>query len=111
MIVTGEDKFFMVLPKVELHAHLNGSISMETIRKLVILHKEKWPEEKTPQYCETVIAGGQYGTKKDPFLIFPVIHALTDNIEAVRTVTNDGKSTIRVLNNSVVFYSHQRVCG
>ena len=90
MIVTGEDKFFMVLPKVELHAHLNGSISMETIKKLVILHRERFPEEKTPEYSDTVIAGGQYGTNKDPFLIFPVIHALTDNIEAVRTVTNNG---------------------
>ena len=96
MKATTDDRFFKELPKVELHAHLNGSISMETIRKLVVLHREKWPEEKTPEYCETVIAGGQYGTNKDPFLIFPVIHALTDNIEAVRTVTNDGTATFLV---------------
>ena len=87
---TGDERFFKELPKVELHAHLNGSISRETIRMLGILHRERFPEEKTPEYCETVIAGGEYGTNKDPFLIFPVIHALTDNIEAVRTVTNNG---------------------
>ena len=87
---TGDERFFKELPKVELHAHLNGSISRETIRKLGILHRERFPEEKTPEYRETVIAGGEYGTNKDPFLIFPVIHALTDNIDAVRTVTNNG---------------------
>ena len=89
-VMTEEDKFFQKLPKVELHAHLNGSISMATIKKLVKLHRDKWPDEKTPEYCDTVIEGGEYGTNKDPFLIFPVIHALTDNMEAARTVTNDG---------------------
>ena len=86
-----EEQFFKKLPKVELHAHLNGSISLSTIKKLVKLHKEKWPEEETPEYCEVVISGGEYGTNKDPFLIFPVIHALTDNTEAARIVTQDGE--------------------
>ena len=94
MKATGDDKFFKELPKVELHAHLNGSISTDTIKMLMILHRERFPEEKTPEYCETVIAGGQYGTNKDPFLIFPVIHALTDHIEAVRTVTNNGELVV-----------------
>ena len=92
MDVTDEDNFFKKLPKVELHAHLNGSISMSTMKKLVLLHRETWPEEKTPEYCDTVIAGGEYGTNKDPFLIFPVIHALTDNIQAARIVTTDGNA-------------------
>ena len=88
-VMTEEDKFFQKLPKVELHAHLNGSISMATIKKLVKLHRDKWPDEKTPEYCDTVIEGGEYGTNKDPFLIFPVIHAITDNLDAVRIVTRD----------------------
>ena len=58
---------------------------------VVKLLEEKWPEEETPDYCEVVIAGGEYGTNKDPFLIFPVIHALTDNTEAARIVTQDGE--------------------
>ena len=107
MKATGDDKFFKKLPKVELHAHLNGSISMETIGKLVTLHRERWPDEETPQYCETVIAGGQYGTNKDPFLIFPVIHALTDNREAVRTVTNSGTYLLDFIQMIIfVFPSH-----
>ena len=87
---TGDnDKFYKDLPKVELHAHLNGSISADTMRRLVILHKERWPEESMPEHCELVIEGGQYGTARDPFIIFPVIHAVTDNLEAVKIVTRD----------------------
>jgi len=86
-----DSEFFKILPKIELHAHLNGSISQETIVKLVKLHREKWPEEKMPENCDLVIqgGGGEYGTNKDPFLIFPIIHAITDNLEAVRIVTRE----------------------
>ena len=103
-VMSEEDKFFQKLPKVELHAHLNGSISMATIKKLVKLHRDKWPDEKTPEYCDTVIEGGEYGTNKDPFLIFPVIHALTDNIEAARTVTNDGGTQQLKLQNFLTLH-------
>ena len=103
-VMSEEDKFFQKLPKVELHAHLNGSISMATIKKLVKLHRDKWPDEKTPEYCDTVIEGGEYGTNKDPFLIFPVIHALTDNMEAARTVTNDGGTQQLKLQNFLTLH-------
>ena len=82
-------KFYQDLPKVELHAHLNGSISTETMRRLVRLHRERWPGEAMPDQCDLVVEGGEYGTSKDPFLIFPVIHAVTDNLEAVRIVTRE----------------------
>ena len=36
-----------------------------------------------------IIQGGEYGSSRDPFLIFPLIHAVTDNTEAVRMVTRD----------------------
>ena len=84
-----KDKFYKDLPKVELHAHLNGSISADTMRRLVKLHRERWPEEPMPEQCDLVVEGGQYGTSRDPFLIFPVIHAITDNLEAVRIVTRE----------------------
>ena len=84
-----KDKFYTDLPKVELHAHLNGSISSSTMKRLVRLHGERWPGEVMPEQSDLVVEGGQYGTSRDPFLIFPVIHAVTDNIEAVRIVTWD----------------------
>ena len=86
-----KDSFYVNLPKVELHAHLNGSISPVTMKTLVKLHRDKWPEEKMPDNCDLVIhgGGGEYGSNKDPFLIFPIIHAITDNLEAVRIVTRD----------------------
>ena len=55
-----KDKFYKDLPKVELHAHLNGSISADTMRRLVRLHREKWPEEPMPEQCDLVVEGGQY---------------------------------------------------
>ena len=81
--------FFKSLPKVELHAHLNGSISRGSMSKLVDLHRDKWPDEPMPDNCDLIIDGGEYGTNKDPFLIFPIIHAVTDNVDAVRSVTRD----------------------
>ena len=86
------DSFYVNLPKVELHAHLNGSISPDTMKTLVKFHREKWPLEKMPENCDLVInggGGGEYGSTKDPFLIFPIIHAITDNLEAVKIVTKD----------------------
>jgi len=90
-MVSLDSDFFKILPKIELHAHLNGSISPETIVKLVKMHREKWPEEKMPENCDLVIqgGGGEYGTNKDPFLIFPIIHAITDNLAAVKVVTSE----------------------
>uniref|UniRef100_A0A1X7VXT1 Adenosine deaminase domain-containing protein n=1 Tax=Amphimedon queenslandica TaxID=400682 RepID=A0A1X7VXT1_AMPQE len=34
-------EFCQLLPKVELHAHLNGSISADTMRKLIELKSKK----------------------------------------------------------------------
>ena len=59
---------------------------------VVRLHREKFPGEELPATTDLVISGdsgGEYGTNKDPFLIFPVIHAITDNLDAVRIVTRD----------------------
>ena len=40
--------FIRHMPKVELHAHLSGSISNETIRELIELHRTNYPEEQIP---------------------------------------------------------------
>ena len=40
--------FIQHMPKVELHAHLSGSISSETVRELIELHQTNYPEEQIP---------------------------------------------------------------
>ena len=40
--------FIQQMPKIELHAHLSGSISKQTVRELIILHRKNYPEEEIP---------------------------------------------------------------
>eukprot|EP00092_Neocalanus_flemingeri_P021537 GFUD01023359.1.p1 GENE.GFUD01023359.1~~GFUD01023359.1.p1 ORF type:complete len:352 (+),score=103.59 GFUD01023359.1:57-1112(+) len=81
--------FFQQLPKVELHAHLNGSISPSTMGNLLELHRKNWPEEKMPLDCDTLIEKGKTGTFDDPFRMFAIIHTITDTPEAVRMAARD----------------------
>ena len=43
------------LPKVELHAHLNGSLSVSTINKLHKLHQHSFPNEEVPNVSDITI--------------------------------------------------------
>ncbi|KAK1157882.1 adenosine deaminase-like protein isoform X2 [Acipenser oxyrinchus oxyrinchus] len=78
------DLFYRQLPKVELHAHLNGSISSATMQRLVAqkphLHI---------QHSMTAINRGQRRTLDECFQVFEVIHQLTDRVEDIFTVTTD----------------------
>ncbi|XP_065189392.1 adenosine deaminase-like protein [Sycon ciliatum] len=77
------------LPKVELHAHLNGSINNETIGKLVARHAELgWAETSPlPNDWQVVIEKGSTRSLDEGFLIFKLIHQLTRDEEAIRMVT------------------------
>merc|ERR1712126_315044 len=59
-------KFCRALPKVELHAHLNGSLSPATMKELLKLHRTRWPDEKMPEDSDTLIKSGDKGTFDDP---------------------------------------------
>ena len=43
------------LPKIELHAHLNGSLSVSTINELHRLHKLSFPNEEVPNVSDITI--------------------------------------------------------
>ena len=45
-------EFCSKLPKIELHAHLNGSLSVSTINSLVQLHKLSFPNEEVPNVSD-----------------------------------------------------------
>jgi len=77
------------LPKIELHAHLNGSLSCKTIEKLLKYHKQQWPEEPMPEGSETWLAQGLQGSLDDPFRAFGLIHRITDNTWAASEATRD----------------------
>lgn len=76
--------FYMQLPKVELHAHLNGSISSSTMRKLIA----KKPHLQVLGHM-TMIDKGKKRTLEECFQMFQVIHQLTTSAEDILMVTKD----------------------
>ena len=97
-------EFCRELPKVELHAHLNGSISSATMQTLLKRHKADRFEKagnETPQLWETAILKGEKRTLADCFLMFKMIHTLVNDEEAVRMVAHD---VVRELADDKVVY-------
>ncbi|XP_064148135.1 adenosine deaminase-like protein isoform X2 [Loxodonta africana] len=76
--------FYLELPKVELHAHLNGSISSKTMRKLIA----KKPDLKIHNQM-TMIDKGKKRTLQECFQMFQLIHQLTTSPEDILMVTKD----------------------
>lgn len=76
--------FYSKLPKVELHAHLNGSISSNTIRKLIA----KKPDLKIHDQM-TMIDKGEKRTLEECLQMFQIIHLLTTTPEDVLMVRNE----------------------
>ncbi|KAL0968697.1 hypothetical protein UPYG_G00270340 [Umbra pygmaea] len=78
------DLFYRQLPKVELHAHLNGSVSFSTIQKLM----DRKPHLNI-QHNMTAIRNGQKRTLDECFQVFKVIHQLVDTEEDILMVSKD----------------------
>lgn len=76
--------FYLELPKVELHAHLNGSISSDTMKKLIA----KKPDLNINSQM-TVIDKGKKRTLEECFQMFQIIHQLTTGPEDILMVTKD----------------------
>ena len=74
------------LPKVELHAHLNGSLSVETINKLHKLHKSSFPSEDVPNVGDITIDPKSFD---DGYAIFKFAQALVDHPDAVKLATTN----------------------
>ena len=74
-------EFCEKLPKVELHAHLNGSLSVSTIGKLVRLHKQSFPDEDVPPAADIFKDPSNFD---DGYAIFKCAQALVDHPEAVK---------------------------
>ncbi|KAH3830226.1 adenosine deaminase-like protein isoform X2 [Dreissena polymorpha] len=77
------EKFFKKLPKVELHAHINGSISEDTMATLVAR------KQAVDQDWRLMYRKGESDTLEGVFKMFKLIHQITDNTDAVYKVTYD----------------------
>ena len=78
-------EFCKKLPKIELHAHLNGSLSVATIAKLVRLHMKNYPDETVPAASQIFCDPKNFD---DGYAIFKCAQALVDHPEAVKLATN-----------------------
>nr|XP_012297788.1 adenosine deaminase-like protein isoform X4 [Aotus nancymaae] len=76
--------FYSELPKVELHAHLNGSISSNTMKKLIAQKPDLNIHDQM-----TVIDKGKKRTLEECFQMFQTIHKLTSSPEDILMVTKD----------------------
>eukprot|EP00128_Syssomonas_multiformis_P002371 Colp12_sorted_trinity150504_noHs@17098 len=79
----GVDDFCQKLPKVELHAHLNGSISIPTLQRLL---DRRGKGSNLPPYF---INDGHHKTIDECFELFRFVHEAVDDAEAVRIATVD----------------------
>ncbi|XP_046863499.1 adenosine deaminase-like protein [Xenia sp. Carnegie-2017] len=78
------------LPKVEVHAHLNGSISRNTIKKLIAYKKSRSPNGfVVPNEWECCISGDQKLTLDEGFMLFKIVHKLVDDTYSLAMVTRD----------------------
>ncbi|XP_069078469.1 adenosine deaminase-like protein isoform X1 [Pleurodeles waltl] len=76
--------FYRDLPKVELHAHLNGSISSATMKKLMA----QKPHLQI-QNGMTMIDKGEKRSLEECFQMFRIIHQVTTTTEDILLVTKD----------------------
>ncbi|CAG2214522.1 Adenosine deaminase-like protein A,Adenosine deaminase-like protein [Mytilus edulis] len=74
-------EFCCEMPKVELHAHINGSISEATMKKLL--------KKKNREGDKLSFQKDQTATLEDCFHMFKLIHQVSDNTEAAYTITYD----------------------
>ncbi|GLH05305.1 Adenosine deaminase-like protein [Gryllus bimaculatus] len=76
-------EFCAQLPKIELHAHLNGSLSSDTLKRLHIMKEGKSADDiDIPDITKMT-------NLEECFKIFGLAHSLTSSPEALRVATRD----------------------
>ncbi|XP_047117046.1 adenosine deaminase-like protein [Schistocerca piceifrons] len=81
--------FCRELPKLELHAHLNGSLSSRTLNALRQLQNSSDASGDSWKKCEAIINHGNERTLDECFQLFSVVHSLTSTPTAVSKATDD----------------------
>ncbi|GFQ67829.1 adenosine deaminase-like protein [Trichonephila clavata] len=70
---------FIKMPKIELHAHLNGSLSHRTLQKLIDLKKKCGMSGE----CDLKLPCLTSNDLSECFKVFDLIHEITDSLEAI----------------------------
>ena len=80
--------FLKNLPKVELHAHLNGCLPMSLLKELA---EKKGVTVHIPFHDETASSGGMYNghprSLQDCFALFAELPKVVDDLETIRILT------------------------
>ncbi|KAK2553211.1 Adenosine deaminase-like protein [Acropora cervicornis] len=84
---TSPFSFFKKIPKVELHAHINGSISAETIEKLIQRKAGCANLNNKVSQWETTIRKGDKRSLQESLAMFGIIYQLVDDNSTVFHVT------------------------
>ncbi|KAL7645511.1 UNVERIFIED_CONTAM: hypothetical protein RMT77_003897 [Armadillidium vulgare] len=79
---------YTCIPKVELHAHLSGSISDETILKLLGT-KDASLSEDIIEEMKSILKMKDKRSLEECFKIFSLLHTLTNSISNIKTCTYD----------------------
>ncbi|PSN55923.1 Adenosine deaminase-like protein [Blattella germanica] len=91
---------------MELHAHLNGSLSGDTLKELIELQKSSSGfEDATCNIWEAVIEHGERRTLEECFQVFSIAHTLTSTPKAVYKAT---QNVIKEFANEGVHYLELR---
>ncbi|XP_068627981.1 adenosine deaminase-like protein [Battus philenor] len=81
-------QFCHSIPKIELHAHLNGSLSRSTMLQLQRYHADAGISDKTNAFFdEFQIGAGDTRNLSDCFQVFNIAHALTSTPETLDLAT------------------------
>lgn len=98
------ESFYKNLPKIELHAHLNGSLSRETMQKLADLkEKRQGTKYEIPEGYK--IDGYKLEDLSECFKLFQVAYDLVDSKEALILAT---KAVIKEFSEDNVIYLELR---
>ncbi|KAJ7385324.1 hypothetical protein OS493_016400 [Desmophyllum pertusum] len=97
--------FFKKIPKIELHAHINGSISTETIEKLIKRKSNHVNHESLVSQWQTTIQKGDTRDLDECLNMFGIIYQLVDDTDTVFLVT---KSVIEDFEQDNVRYLELR---
>ncbi|XP_071965194.1 N6-Methyl-AMP deaminase-like [Antedon mediterranea] len=84
------EEFCRALPKIELHAHINGSISACTMEKIVQNKDDlSGVDMKKLNKWITSVKKGEKKNLNETFEMFPILHQLVTDTDTVSMVTYD----------------------